>query len=460
MRLRLLIAVAAAALVGAGPAQVTAAPAVEGASFGQGSVFSIGAPIGAKDVTESEAPLFVTGTLSVDFHSDPASGCAALAGCMYAGTMVYRPSGGQLLQASYRMHGRRQRVATVILGSLGSSTGDEFYARVTRQVAGAGPAVCADATPAGGFLSARRAGSRFVFDLVQALTSTRCAGPVPADLEGAAPALTLSLPTRSGTHADLRMTRSFAGHGFAGTVTSTLRVTVGTSSASASANSPTPPGLHLHRVRDVQRAVTVAAETGALTFDVRGTPDAAVCILLDSCGLTGRLTLRPGLVGVTGNIAAVGPARRSESYFARALFGQRVRGVAVSGGLIWARAGTMTSSLHQATACVDTAPAGSGSLSLASGNGRLRAGYGLAGDLFASSGSLRSRCPGPQIAARLTLASGSSPRAALSAKTATIVLRAGPAFQDDGYVVTPRGQLSLTLRFGGVSQQLFSAPGP
>jgi hypothetical protein len=206
--------------------------------------------------------------------------------------------------------------------------------------------------------------------------------------------------------------------------------------------------------------VTVAAETGALTFDVRGTPDAAVCILLDSCGLTGRLTLRPGLVGVTGNIAAVGPARHSEAYFARALFGQRVRGVAVSGGLIWAKAGTMTSSVHQATACADTAPAGSGSLSLASGNGRLRVGYGFAGDLFAGSGSLRSRCPGPQIAARLTLASGSSPRAALSAKTATIVLRAGPAFQDDGYVVTPRGQLSLTLRFGGVSQQFFSAPGP
>jgi hypothetical protein len=203
----------------------------------------------------------------------------------------------------------------------------------------------------------------------------------------------------------------------------------------------------------------VASESGALTFDVRGTPDAAVCILLDSCGLTGTITLTPGLPGASGTISAGGPATRPEAYYVRVLSGRGPR-LAVTGELGSDSAGTLQTSVRQAAACADTTAGRPGVLTLATVSGRLRVQYGAQGILLSGAAADRTRCPGPQLGLQPTLASGSVPRAALGAHTATVVLHPGPAFQDDGYAVMPRGQVTLTLRFGRITQTVFHVVGP
>src|SRR5437763_16659477 len=142
----------------------------------------------------------------------------------------------------------------------------------------------------------QRAGLTIRFlDTGTSLLSTRCAGPLDRDVIAAAPQATISLgrALRSQTTLDLSGTRSFAAGGFAGTVSSTIRLRLVRSSTRRLSGGGFPSNVRTRRIRIVAQPLTIVGVAGRLTASVRGTDDAVVCRQLDSCGLPGALSLTP-----------------------------------------------------------------------------------------------------------------------------------------------------------------------
>jgi hypothetical protein len=84
---------------------------------------------------------------------------------------------------------------------------------------------------------------------------------------------------------------------------------------------------------------------------------------------------------------------------------------------------------------------------------------GLGGTLGGFAGSWRTRCPGPLLGNTQSLLGASLDRSALSLGQFTIELGGTRTYSDDGYVIVARGRLSVVLRRGRVTQQVFSEPG-
>ena len=123
--------------------------------------------------------------------------------------------------------------------------------------------MCADAQPlSGGGPSATIRGGTLTIALLQAggtLMSTRCAGPLDGDLAGASPKATISLRAalRGRTVVALQASNPFASNGFAGTVSSTLVLTLGKPSRPSS-GATFPPGIKTQRMRIVTERLSVA----------------------------------------------------------------------------------------------------------------------------------------------------------------------------------------------------------
>jgi hypothetical protein len=130
--------------------------------------------------------------------------------------------------------------------------------------------------------------------------------------------------------------------------------------------------------------------------------------------------------------------------------GTRAPGIDVSLLVSWT-AGVSAHLSQAGAACIDAAATGRMAVGLQAVGRRLR------GSVLAV-GSWRTRCPGPEFAAGAPLLSASVPMVALGRRRFTIGLRSGGRFNDDGYVLTPYGHLSVVLRRGGITQQVMSQP--
>ncbi len=175
-----------------------------------------------------------------------------------------------------------------------------------------------------------------------------------------------------------------------------------------------------------------------------------MCILLDSCGLAGTLTLTPGLVGAQGALFTLAPVSRARSDLVGVLSGRGGRGLQAVGMLFASSPGTLVAAIGGPVTCSSRGPLAPGGLSLGPLGARLAVGYSLGG-----AATSRTRCPGPELPTDVVHAS--IPRRALAARSFTVTLPAGPAFTDDGYVVSPHGQVILTLRPGGFTEHVLTA---
>jgi hypothetical protein len=396
----------------------------------------------------------------VSFHGDAAAGCASYGLCAYAGTIVIRPRNGTLSILTVRRRGRIGHAATLVLGP--GQSGYTTSARVQRSVAGAPGGTCADAqsSPFGGSPLTVVRGSSVTIRLLApggSLLQTRCAGPLDRDLAAVAPAATMpvSKALRGRTAIDLSGTGTFAAHGFAGTISSTVVLRLGRPGPSSSSGSPPPPGVKTQRMRIVTEHLSVVRLAGGLGAAIRGSADPIICGLLDTCGLSGTLSLAPVRHGASVQVLAVGPASRPYRDFLTALGlarGGRARGISV-GMFVNVMGGVQAETNQAGVACTDTG-----------GTGGVMAAIGAPLGLPATGGSFvgpwRTRCPGPTFENPSGGVSASLPRGALGRRQFTLQLLGRGSFGDDGYAITGSGRMSVVLRRARISQQVIAQPGP
>ncbi len=438
-----LVALALAAL--SGPAQ---------AQTGVSEVL-FGFPAGATVLSETSMSAQVQGEVVVSFRGDAAAGCATYGLCSYAGTVVVRPQGAQLTVVTFRQHGRIGHAAALLLG-----TGESGYttsARVQRAAPGGQGGTCADAHAStfGPSIPTLAHGRSITIRLMGrggSLLQTRCAGPLDGDLAAVSPAVTLPVARalRGRTALDLSGTRTFATHGFAGTISSTLVLHLGRPQRQPSGAS-FPPGIKTHRMRIVTEHLRLIGVTGQLGVAIRGTDDPIVCQLLDSCGLTGTLRLGPLGGGMSAQVIAQGPASRPYRDFLTVLKGGHERGISAL-LLVNVLGGVAETTTQAGATCTDTSGTG-GIAALTGALPALRTGFG------AFAGPWRTRCPGPLLGDRSAGVRASLAVGALAHRQFTLRLRATGSLSDDGYVMSAEGDLSVLLRRGRITQQVITAPG-
>lgn len=445
------LAAALLALVG-----VVAGAQAQGVNSGGFVLFGIP---GVKTVSEINIPVTVDGELTVAFHGDAGTGCAAAGLCGYSGTIVARPGSGALSVTTYRRRGRVGHLVELAFAPV--LTGYTTAALVQRSSPGGQGGTCEDAQTASFGTAPTQPvhGNSVTVTLLGAggsLLATRCAGPLDSDLQSAVPTATMPLRTleRGGVTVDLSGTRPFAAHGYAGTITSSVVLKLGKPQKSPSQTS-FPPGVKTAQIRTVTEKLSVDRMDGDLRAAVSGTADPIVCRLLDTCGLSGTLGLAPAVREVSAEAIAMGPASRPYDDFLTALglrSGPRPRGIAAVLFVVWG--GQVTANLTQSGgSCSDTAPDGgiAVDLSVSAANGKLA---GVA----ASSDSWRTRCPGPSFENAGSPFTASASPGALSRARIKIEVHPGAPFGDDGYVVSPSGSLSVVLRRGRISQVVATAP--
>jgi hypothetical protein len=416
------------------------------------SVISFGTLNGHQPLSVLNVPEQTSGELTVSFHGDPSTGCAVQGICSYSGTVVFRPGGqGYLSLLTYRLRGRDSYQVGLALPPFGTTfTG----AQVTR----AGGGVCSDAAQPNATLSGTVTGGEVAVALVQprgGLLSTRCAGPLDADLAGAGPVMRLTLGQLRSGHRTLPLsgTWSFSAGGFAGTVQSNLTMALGKPAIEQTRPSSNfPEGVKTRRDRQVTETLTLVRGAGSVSLALGADP--STCQFLDSCGIHGTID---GALAPTGAIASLlvqGPATRPYVDFLAALGLSRrgnPHGLEVNGVVDWLVGGTVTAHLEQGPSCTSSAPMPEGSVILIPSGRRLTT-------IYSALGAPRTRCPGPELAQSQTLASGGVALSALRRPTFTLRLTGRRRIGDDGYTVNQRTTLALTLKRGRVRQQTLLVP--
>ena len=407
-----------------------------------------------KILAEADIPFHIAGQLTVAFHGDAPSGCAAYGLCSYSGTVVVRPANGELILLTERRHHHVVHTADMFITP--SFNGFLTVAEVQRASSGQTSGTCADGESSGVGGAASVSGGQVILRILRSggtLLSTRCAGPLDGDLASVGPEATLSFraAARGRRTVDLSGSHAFAGHGFAGTVSSTLVLTLG-ARARNSSSAEFPPGIKTTRIRTVVERLSVTQVNGSLGASIQGTSDPVECQLLDSCGVAGTVGVTLPHRPVLAQVIATGPASRPYSDFLAALrdgpAGMR-RGISMDLVVTWG-AGSVSTALTQPQACTDTAPFSGASLSLSLSGGRL-AGSG-------SASALRTRCPGPVIGGENPLWSATAPARGLRHRTFTIEVGPRAMGAEDGYTFSLDGHLSVTVRRGPVSQSVILAP--
>lgn len=446
-------AIAAVLIVLALPA---AAPAQQFLASG-GGFFPTAPPI-----SDVQIPASVTGELGVSFHSDPAGGCAALASCGFQGTIAWNPVTGGTLEVTRYKQGARTRVFAALSLGQGNTgpVGSLTAAAVQREVGGRSAGGCADEQARLGTTVGQDQAGETTLALADVLSPTRCAGPLAQDLADVLPSVRISTSAlaRGSARLDFSAERAFAAHGLAGTVTSTVVVTLGRPGRVPGLAGVFPPGLRPTRMRLVTERLKLSRIDGGLTAAVTGSANTDVCVLLDSCGVAGTITINPGSpTPGTGELVAIGPAARPYVDFLTALgLSRRGRsaGIVVTGSAQWGGGGTVASALSGPFACTDSAAAGGGAATLT------LTGNSLAAEYVPAGASLRTRCPGPMLSPSSPLAAGRAARSALRRSSFSVVMHGIGPLSDEGYGVTVSGRLSLRLHRGPVSQRVFIAPSP
>jgi hypothetical protein len=474
---------ALALALGAIAAATTAAAAADAQSTSSG-VF-IGIETGGRIVSTIETRLRVKGAVTVDFHGDEASGCAATGLCEVSGSVTWDPSGAAtLLSYGYRLHGQRYEGGFLSLGRDNPFEDVEptTAARV-RRAGGpdSGGGLCADAATQlfAGIGIEERPGSSLRLALAGTPDSgipfgdvfrTRCAGPDAADFAAALPVRTVSERAlrRGGGRLDFSADQPFSAGGLAGTVHSTVVFHLGESTDLDVTQQPDEPVDHVVRRRAVDASYKLESVSGQIVTGMRGLADPDLCGPLDACGLMGDVTTAPSASAGEAYLTATASLRHSGRDLSRALGlvpGPRPGGVARYGYASWNEdSGTVTSSLTRegGGGCTDSHRlSGPGIVTLQFQGDSVRASYGQAESLPEE--PLRTRCPGPNIAdvaASRPLAAATVPLSTFRARRVTLRLRTGAAFRAEGYSGRTQPDLTVVLRRVGVRHyiQRFDIP--
>jgi hypothetical protein len=449
-------------------ATAAAAPSAASAQS-QISVFSGG---GSQPLTAVESSVKVTGSVSVDFHGDEASGCAAAHVCDMSGTVTWDPGRrGDLFAFSYRSKGRRFEDGFLALGGELAFGGTAVTsARVRRTGSDGTPQpMCADAAPS---VEAPPGGPRLGSSLKLRLLGdgevlrTRCAGPLTSDVGSLMPARVISERAlrRGNARLDFSADGEFAAHGLAGTLHSDVVLRLGKATDALGGSQQQPPkGTRTRRVRFVQVSYRVERVSGQVVTSVQGLADPDLCGPLDSCGLLGSITTTPSASSGDGYLVAYGSAKHSKHEMLRSLGlvpGAPPRGVQRFGGFSWAQdSGSVTSDLSRegAPACTDAAPlAAGGAVDLAFSGTHATAVYS-GGGLDAGGDPLRTRCPGPSgddVGADNGLAEGGLALRSFAARHVTLRLTRGGGFEANGYAGSTRADLTVVVRRTRIRQQV------
>jgi uncharacterized protein (DUF2141 family) len=462
-RARAALALAAAAALAAG-----AAPA---GARDQSSFAIVDVVGGGGNVTAVISSLRVSGSVTVDFHGDEAAGCAAVHLCGVTGTVSWKPAGpASVVAFGYRDGGERLEQGFV---GIGEQAPLRISARVRRAGASGAPStLCADVVSqsfSGYTTEARRGysielramglpGSSFgVSDNLR----TRCAGPMTSDVSALLPGHLIGQHALLEGHRtlDFSADRSFAAHGLAGTVHSTVAMRVLGGERVLNDGSGGFRGLPTHVVRRRAIDVTYQVErvSGRVVTGVRGLADPDLCGPLDACGLMGSVTVSTSAASGEAHVNATASIRHSRRDLRRAVGlspGPRPRGVSAFGfGLSQDAQGTVTSDLSRdgAPACSDSEPLMGPSTLLFDFSGqRVSAHYGAGSDASGSLGDpLRTRCPGPglaDVAPTGALASADVPLRTFAQRRVTLRLTRGRAYASDGYSGSTRPDVTVVLR--------------
>jgi hypothetical protein len=440
------------------------APALADAQSIQGSVVAIYGPGSPKVISTQEIPARFAGLLTVDFHGDPASGCASAGLCGYAGTVAWQPPPtGSVEILEDRVYGHLHYELDLTPNSdTALAFGGVTTSSVKLSTAAGVASNCLDASSAGASLMLPLAHGRVAFTLADtspSLLTSRCAGPLESDIAPELPAPTLSLAAvqHGRTTISLDASHPFSSHGFAGTVDSTLSVALGKPGRRTRPRANTvPKGIPTERYRQLD--VTYRASVSGTAVDqVQGDANPAICAPLGSCGLSGTLTFAPAAKRVAAELVFATPARKPARDLLAAVGlrrGAGTKGVTATGAVSWSNGGEVAALLHQSgSTCSDSAPLGGGSILLAAGKGRLVALY-----LPGLGSALRTRCPGPESSNAVALASAEVPMSRLRRRTTTLTLSSTRPFLDYGYDIRPEAHLTLTLTRVNTHSQVVVEP--
>lgn len=422
-----------------------------------------GAIYGPGAVPATHVPLRVAGRVEVDFRGDPARGCVALGVCDVTGRHAWEPGpSGDLTLAETRLaRGPTFAVAFLFLAPSVGSGGPGFTTRTVR-----GGATCEEAgVEPDGASDVARGGARLRLTLPDRYgwdpLSTRCGGPVLADVARLLPSLvgTPAALRRGRRTVDLTAERPFRAPGFSGTVRSSLVLRLG-----ASRRVPSSPGapVRTQRMRRLSVDYRVERVSGGVTVAFAGVPDPRGCGPLDACGVSG--TVRLDLAATTGQglLAAEAPAtvpwRRLRAVLGLAP-GARPPGVSATGTVVWRRGTRTTEELTRAGGgfCRSSLSAGGAGLDL-----RVAGGYVVArlarGEVPRD--LLRTRCPGPsaQDAPEARLAAGSVPVRAFARPRVVLRLRSGRRFRAGHYDGRSAPDVVVVLRRGAVREDTYEVP--
>lgn len=424
---------------------------------------------GFRTVDVLQSAVRPSGFVSVSFHGDEASGCVAAHLCGVSGTVTWRPSGVGLLFAYGAVQGgQRIENGLLVFGDDPSGAPTATSARVRRAevpdalCADAGvPLTIADAVPRPGSSVAVSLTGSPGADLGGAeLLRTRCAGPMTADVASLLPVRSIGerAMRRGGAKLDFSADGSFAAHGLAGTLHSTLVLRVGSAGSGSQGGGGGTGRTHTIRTRFLEVDYRIEHASGQVAAAVAGLTDPDLCGPLDACGLMGTVTLAPQASDGQGYVIAYGSARHSVRELRRALGlapGPRPRGVRRAGFLSWDHdGGSVTSDLSRAgePACADSAPVtGGGSVDLGFSGSQIDAGYsaGFPG----GADPLQTRCPGPNagdVSGGTPLATGHLPLHALRGGRLTIRLTRARGYSSDGYSGTSRADVTVVARRTGI----------
>ena len=350
-----------------------------------------------------EIPVRVRGALVVEFHGDRATGCAARGLCGFSGTVIWQPPPtGTLAADAFRDHGAIEYDVSLELSSEGLSFGPLVQGGITTADVRSAPngsagasSTCTDAAATGAAIEMPvhlRAASLTLATATPSLLGTRCAGPLQSDIASVLARRVVDIATLSHGRVGVSLASSadFAVHGLAGTVTSTVQLSLGRPTTQRVPDVGSSPG------RSKARTVVISYRAhleGSVVSRAHGDPSS--CAPLGSCGANGAFALSVHSTPGTLVLGAITRARRPVRDVLTAL-GLRKdgnpRGIQVFGIFFVRGPATYAVDVIQgASTCRDTAPAGLGTVYLSVTRGRLVA--ALVSDQQAS----HLRCPGPVI---------------------------------------------------------------
>jgi hypothetical protein len=395
----------------------------------------------------TEIPVRVRGALVVQFHGDQSTGCAARGLCGFSGTIIWQPPSTGTVQAdTFSFPGRTDYEVALQFsgGPLPGSANGGAVTTATVRFAPNGSAgsssVCTDAAGTGNDIEMPvnlRAASITLAAASPSLLGTRCGGPLQSDIASLLPRRIIDVATLSHGRAAVSLASSadFAVRGLAGTVTSTVQLSLGRPHTDHESG----PGSQskLPKFRTV--AVTYRADlVGSVLTHIHGDPSS--CAPLGSCGANGTFALQVRSRPATLVIGAVTRPSRPVRDALTAL-GLRKdgtpRGVLVLGFFDERGQPGYTVDLAQDGAtCRDTGPGEPGSVTLSAGRGRLFA------EFDASQLAPHLRCPGPTVSQTVA---GTVRIGSIARHGGTIHFRTGTNVVDDGYLGRTVANLALTL---------------